>query len=540
MDPRLDSFAGTFPQVYGFYHGIYDTVMGAAKHTDPTGGYVANAVDGAVAPHLSTAYQAAVDAAPVGARTAYYSSAMVDILAITHGVGTASRTVVAAAPKTQLARGAGSGPYCFAGDTEIQAPTPSRIDSIRPGDRVLAAASTDGGGEAWVQVESSAEGKMAAWSPRGGCARLARAGQRAVPPAILAACELETAAAERPSDVAVVQVYDARTGAWYKDVGAELEVGDTFVDDGRVLRVTEAGVEERGEAGFEDLANADATWAAGAARRMPEGDDWVLVLGDGDDAGHWQLSKVAPGERFAFQGRVFDTDDADADGHLEVRASELVVSRVVQTFERQSDTVIDAEILYEDGSVEVLTGTPEHPFYVPALNEWLPLGELAEDTELHVESGAGAILIGKTWRQGDFTVYNFEVENQHNYLVRAPESASAAVLVHNSCLVNLGMKMFSSNGGRTGMIAETVTKRGDNLIFENFTIASEHGGRDLVGPMRELLAFAKEQGAKTLTFKGEFINPELARRLGMDADKPFEVVVEATREGLSSALRGGQ
>jgi len=162
------------------------------------------------------------------------------------------------------------------------------------------------------------------------------------------------------------------------------------------------------------------------------------VLGDADDAGHWRLSEVEAGDRIAFRGRVFDTADVDADGLLEVRATELVVSRVVQTFERQSDTVIDAEILYEDGTVEVITGTPEHPFWVPALQQWVPLGELVDGTELHVDSGAGAILVGKTWRQGDFTVYNFEVEKQHNYFVRAPGSESGAVLVHNTCFGAIG------------------------------------------------------------------------------------------------------
>ena len=292
------------------------------------------------------------------------------------------------------------------------------------------AASTDGGEEAWTEVDSAPMKKSTAWAPRGVCDRVKRwARTAAVPMAMLAACDV----AEMPDADEAIQVYDVRTGDWLDGVGADLEDGDTFIEDGRVLRVTEDGVEVRGDAAVANLAEADATWVAEAAHRLPSGEDWVLVLGASDDAGHWLLSEVGAGERFAFQGRVFDTADVDADGDLEVRATGDVVSRVVETFVRQSDTLIDAEIQYEDGTVEVITGTPEHPFYVPALKDWVALGELVEGAALQVDSGAGAVLVGKTWRQGDFTVYNFHVENQNNYFVRAPGSDSAAVLVHNTC-----------------------------------------------------------------------------------------------------------
>ena len=87
-----------------------------------------------------------------------------------------------------------------------------------------------------------------------------------------------------PSDFAVVEVYDARTGEWFEGVGAELQVGDSYLDGGHLMRVTEVGVEARGMAAASDLAEADATWVAEAAHRVPGGDDWVLVLGDDDEA----------------------------------------------------------------------------------------------------------------------------------------------------------------------------------------------------------------------------------------------------------------
>jgi hypothetical protein len=322
---------------------------------------------------------------------------------------------------------------CFvAGSQVLQPAGVMAIESIEIGDRVLAAdveaaASTDGGEEVWTEVTSTPMKKSAAWAPRGVCDRVKRwARTAAVPMAMLAACDV----AEMPEADEAVQVYDARTGDWFDGDGADLEDGDTFIDDGRVLRVTEDGVEVRGDAAVEELAEADSTWVAEAAHRLPSGEDWVLVLGASDDAGHWLLSEVEAGERFAFQGRVFDTSDAD--GKLAVRGSGDVLARVVDTFVRMAPAVIDAEVSYADGTRDTLTGTPNHPFWVDAVQDYAPLGELEVGTVLHVQGGGEAILLSKTWRQGEFEVFDFEVEGLHNFYVRGEGSDAAGVLVHNS------------------------------------------------------------------------------------------------------------
>jgi len=157
---------------------------------------------------------------------------------------------------------------------------------------------------------------------------------------------------------------------------------------------------------------------------------------------------VAVGEQFAFQGRVFDTSDAD--GKLAVRGSGDVLARVVDTFVRMAPAVIDAEVSYADGTRDTLTGTPNHPFWVDAVRDYVPLGELEVGTVLHVQGGGEAILVSKTWRQGEFVaersdvgespersggtvrVFDFEVEGLHNFYVRGEGSDAAGVLVHNS------------------------------------------------------------------------------------------------------------
>ena len=295
----------------------------------------------------------------------------------------------------------------------------------------MAAASTNVGEEPWVEVEDSRVEEGGAWAPRGVCHRVTAWSPNWAMPAMvaLAACDVEP---ELPAADEVVQVYDARTGDWSEAAGTQLEVGDTWLDDGRLHRWTNDGVEDRGEAAVGDLAAADATWTEEAATRVPGTDEWVLVLGEADEAGHWKLGAVEAGERFAFQGGVFETADADGDGFIEVSPTGDVLGRVVNTFVRMAPEVIDADIEYVDGSTDTLTGTPNHPFWVDAVRDYVPLGELEVGTVLHVQGGGEAVLVSKTWRQGDFEVFDFEVEGLHNFYVRGEGSDAAGVLVHNS------------------------------------------------------------------------------------------------------------
>jgi hypothetical protein len=101
----------------------------------------------------------------------------------------------------------------------------------------------------------------------------------------------------------------------------------------------------------------------------------------------------------------------------------------------------------------------------------------------------------------------------------------------------LGERVFTTTAGRSGAIAENVIKQGSTLTFENFTVVSRAGGRDLVGPAKQLLDFATQQGARTLQFRGTFTNPDLAAKFGMKAGDAFSFSAEATRSGILNFLR---
>ena len=103
--------------------------------------------------------------------------------------------------------------------------------------------------------------------------------------------------------------------------------------------------------------------------------------------------------------------------------------------------------------------------------------------------------------------------------------------------VHLGEIIFSSTRGATGLIAENVIRRGQTLIFENFTILSVKKGRDLVGPAKQLLNFAREQGATKLVFKGTFSDAKLAARFGKRTGEAFRIQISATKKSIRQVLK---
>jgi hypothetical protein len=126
-----------------------------------------------------------------------------------------------------------------------------------------------------------------------------------------------------------------------------------------------------------------------------------------------------------------------------------VYAPVTTLFVRTAPEVIDATVSYADGTLDSLTGTPNHPFWVDAVRDYVPLGDLEVGTGLHVQGGGKAILVSKTWRQGDFEVFDFEVEGLHNFYVRGEGSDAAGVLVHNSTQGRDALGRFLPGAGGT-------------------------------------------------------------------------------------------
>jgi hypothetical protein len=367
--------------------------------------------------------------------------------------------------------------------------------------------------QAEVETDSDAsEGLMSWWRQlsTAACSQfqgIAKAA--AVPLSLLGACDV----AALPAPDQLVQVYEVRSGGWSQRSAGQLSVGETFLDDGRLLQRTEAGAEVRGAVEVADLADADATWDPDLSLRVPSGADWVLVLGEVGSAGHRRLSEVEPGERFALQGRVFESADVDGDGRIEVRWAGEVLGRVYQTHRRLSDVVIDLTVHGESGD-QTITATPEHPFWVEAVGDYVPLSELTIGTRLQA-GGEQVRIVDMARREGRVDVFNFEVEGTHNYRVRAPRSRTEGILVHNGCgAAKAGQPHQVDVGGASTVESRTADELTVAALFSAVGSAKLHKSLELRLKIVPPLRWRDGPAPPPLQLPGRLSLPRWFRRFG--------------------------
>jgi hypothetical protein len=382
---------------------------------------------------------------------------------------------------------------------------PLPIEEITTGDRVVS-----------VDLETALPAPTFLDRPARRC-RLAKHAAMAIVPAMMAACVPDVGPLPHP--MAVVEVYNPRTGSWLPGTGGQLAVGDEVLHEGHLLHITASGAEDRGPAERRDLVLADGTWMGGDSALVPGAGDWVRVLGDGPTSGHWLLEDLQAGMSFAYAGRVFEADIVE--GALLATPTERVLSRVVFPFERVAEGLIEAEVAYDDGTVEVVEATPDHPFR--SGEQWLPLGELEIGASLHVDRGS-AVLVSKTWRQGDVEVFNFGVKGTHNYVV-----ASRSVLVHNACDIP------GATGGRVNLASRQRTTH----ILDGDATGGGHGpGRGISGksefPSRwsddDVMAYISD-----VVTDPNATHTQLTGRAGATttrAGDPVRYSAEGTRDGI--------
>jgi hypothetical protein len=120
---------------------------------------------------------------------------------------------------------------------------------------------------------------------------------------------------------------------------------------------------------------------------------------------------------------------------------------IVQKFERTAYKLCVLELTTDDGLTQTLEPTPEHPFYLPATNEWREAGELNPGDQVLDPAGALQTVVAN--RIDDHPegvpVYNMEVEGLHTYFVSAHGARAPPVLVHNTDGIGCGVKAPRSN-----------------------------------------------------------------------------------------------
>jgi hypothetical protein len=108
------------------------------------------------------------------------------------------------------------------------------------------------------------------------------------------------------------------------------------------------------------------------------------------------------------------------------------VSRVARLYRNSTSEVLELCVESDDGAFTVTT-TPEHPFYVDALNSYVPAGKIEVGTQL-TRNCENSVTFRSAFSRSQATiVYNLEVLGAHNFVVALPNNGPR-LLVHNRCV----------------------------------------------------------------------------------------------------------
>ena len=198
-----------------------------------------------------------------------------------------------------------------------------------------------------------------------------------------------------------------------------------------------------------------ANYAADLVGLSPEQQQWLKLGVDSYQA--FALFKAArikinpSGNCFAAGTRVLTGPTVDGSPAMknieDVRVGDLVLTKdqydengalvlrpVRQVFRRTSDHLRVLDIEGDNGNVETLSTTDEHPFWAEGRG-WTLAGDLRPGDRVQESDGTWQSVLGSTRieRPEGVAVYNFEVEGEHTYFVADAETSfSDPVWVHNS------------------------------------------------------------------------------------------------------------
>ena len=154
--------------------------------------------------------------------------------------------------------------------------------------------------------------------------------------------------------------------------------------------------------------------------------------------------------------------------------------RVTQTFVRRAEALVAVTIEGEGGAP--LVTTEEHPFYIHRARDslggdedgegsWVAAGALRAGDYVRRPAGESARVLKVEARPEQATVYNFEVENNHNYFVGA-----LGVLVHNSCSTRLREQVLGNNPDCV-WCKLPAARNGKPGQVDRWPLEGAHGGR---------------------------------------------------------------
>ena len=169
---------------------------------------------------------------------------------------------------------------------------------------------------------------------------------------------------------------------------------------------------------------------------------------------------------------------------------EIAFKKVVQTFVRESDELIHIHV-----NGEIITTTPEHPFYTPKQG-WTEAIQLRAGDILLLSNGEYVVVekIQHEILETPVTVYNFEVEDFHTYYV-----GNNAILVHNKCTG----KPSRGVGGK-GWVGDKAWRENVSTVGRGGTINSLNGG---IPTKDQAIQLINQSGGSVLRVEGPHVFP---------------------------------
>ncbi|XZE21002.1 polymorphic toxin-type HINT domain-containing protein [Pirellulaceae bacterium SH449] len=164
---------------------------------------------------------------------------------------------------------------------------------------------------------------------------------------------------------------------------------------------------------------------------------------------------------------------------------------------REVNTIVRAEIIGPDGTIETISGTPIHPIWSVDRNDWVPLGELTEGETLQASDGIATVL-SLALVTCSLPVYNIEVHREHVYEVGVLD-----LLVHNSDLTcsMLGLDDAKYVVDGTIHVIDDVAYAYINRVGLQAGVKS--GGVGFLKVTQKLMDSAKNMGAKSIFAEAE-------------------------------------
>ncbi|MCS3869423.1 RHS repeat-associated protein [Chryseobacterium ginsenosidimutans] len=216
----------------------------------------------------------------------------------------------------------------------------------------------------------------------------------------------------------------------------------------------------------------------------------------------------------------------------DIKEGDLVWSYNEETGKKELKKVVELSRNTSSSLVKIsvngteITCTPEHPFYVNG--NWIEAQNLTKGTFLTTLDGTTSPVESINFLDEKVKVYNFEVEDNHNYYV-----SEKGILVHNNCETFLGLTDDLYAEGQYFVYSKNYIS-GNTYTKSISLLAKAQESTDLNLLLKTMFNEAKSHGATMLELRGtdimnnKLFNEAVARRLGFTFEKLSESSIRLT------------